>query len=224
MTAKMPSIEPGPLIALDLETTGLDSRHDVILSFGTVPIVDGRVRMDRSTYRVMQSSKPVRTEVVRIHQLRPTDLAVASPRADTLVELEEILGDRPLVVWSAWVETSFLAAAFGGRRRSWARRTVDVRELVRKVDGQLGRPWDPHETLSASAARFGIPPGVAHHALADAFVTAQLFLVIHTMLNDPRKRSTTTRRLGPPSDLPDPLIVRHRSAASAAPEPGTSHD
>lgn len=185
MTPKAPPIARGPLIALDLETTGLDPRHDVILSFGTVPIVDGRVRMDWSTYRVMQSSKPARVDVVRIHQLRPVDLAVASPRTETLHELEATLGDHPLVVWSAWVETSFLAATLGGRRRKWERRTIDVRELVKELDVRLGRPWDPHETLSECAARLGIPPGVAHHALADAFVTAQLFVVVQTTLRGP---------------------------------------
>ncbi|MFP5332272.1 MAG: 3'-5' exonuclease [Acidimicrobiia bacterium] len=185
MTPPPAPIGPGPLIALDLETTGLDPRHDVILSFGTVPIVDGMVRMDRSTYRVMRSSKPVGVDVVRIHQLRPADLAVASPRADTLYEFERILGDHPLVVWSAWVETSFLAATLGGRRRRWERRMIDVRDLVKELDSRLGRPRDPHETLSACAVRYGIPPGVPHHALADAFVTAQLFVVTRTMLSGP---------------------------------------
>ncbi|HVR31925.1 MAG TPA: 3'-5' exonuclease [Acidimicrobiia bacterium] len=172
----------GHPIALDLEATGLDPRHDVILSFGAVPIVDGRVRLDRSTYRVMQSNQPVPAEVVRIHRLRPVDLALASPRSEALAELESIVGDHPLVVWSAWVETSFLAAAFGGRRRTWERRMIDVRDLVQATDARLARQWESHETLAMAARRFAVPPEAAHHALADAFVTAQLFLVTSALL------------------------------------------
>lgn len=164
-------------IALDLETTGLDPRRDVILSFGAIPIVDGMVRLDQSTYRVMQSNAPIPTEVVRIHHLRPVDLARAAPRSQTLAELEAILDNHPLVVWSAWVETSFLAAAYGGRLRSWQRRMIDVRDLVRETDSRMGRAWNSQETLSMAADRLGVPPGIAHHALADAFVTAQLYLV-----------------------------------------------
>lgn len=177
----------GHPIALDLETTGLDPRHDVILSFGAVPIVDGRVRLDRSTYRVMQSNRPIPAEVVCIHGLRPVDLEKASPRSETLAELEAILEDHPLVVWSAWVETSFLAAAFGGRRRTWERRMIDVRDLVEETDTRLARGRDRHEDLAVAARRFGVPPETAHHALADAFVTAQLYMVTRALL----------RRLGP---------------------------
>ncbi len=183
-------------IALDLETTGLDPRHDVILSFGAIPIVDGRVRLDWSTYQVMQSNAPIPTEVVRIHQLRPVDVARAASRSQTLAELEALLDSHPLVVWSAWVETSFLAAAYGGRIRSWRRRMIDVRDLVRETDLRMGREWNSHETLSMAAARFGVPPGTAHHALADAFVTAQLFLVTGAVspLHEPAVRSRLIRR------------------------------
>lgn len=176
-------------VALDLETTGLDARRDVILSFGTVPIVGGRVRLDRSVYRVVQSTLPAPPHVVRIHRLLPSDLAAGVPRSRALAELRTALADHPVVVWSAWVETSFLAAAFGGRRRAWRRRMIDVRELVRAVDIRQGRSWNPHETLSMAAGRFGVPPEQAHHALSDAFVTAQLFVVLGAM----------TDRLGRPA-------------------------
>lgn len=197
----------GHPIALDLETTGLDPRDDVILSFGAVPIVDGRVRLDRSTYRVMQSNKPVPAGVVRIHRLRPADLALASPRTEALAELEAILGDHPLVVWSAWVEASFLAAAYGGRRRTWQRRTIDVRDLVRETDAGMGRAWDRQETLTMAARRFGVPPEDAHHALADAFVTAQLFLVTRALLGRLARSPTRSGALRPPrrtEDRPPP--------------------
>lgn len=198
----------GHPVALDLETTGLDPRHDVILSFGAVPIVDGRVRLDRSTYRVMQSNTPMPTEVVRIHQLRPVDLALASPRPEALAELQAIIEDHPLVVWSAWVEASFLAVCYGGRSRSWQRRMIDVRDLVREADARLLRESERHETLTMAARRFGVEPGNAHHALSDAFVTAQLFLVTRALLG----------RLGPSPSRPG--AFRSRRRARSQPPPG----
>jgi DNA polymerase III epsilon subunit-like protein len=60
---------------------------------------------------------------------------------------------------------------------------IDVRDMVRDADAVLGREWDHHESLMTAAERFGVPPEAAHHALADAFVTAQLFLVTRALLD-----------------------------------------
>jgi DNA polymerase-3 subunit epsilon len=91
--------------------------------------------------------------------------------------LRDALGRRFLITWYAEVEAAFLDKMFGGGRKAWLRRAVDVRRLVAALE--------EHEvglTLEACADRYGVPVASPHHALDDALVTAQLFLVVATKL------------------------------------------
>jgi DNA polymerase III subunit epsilon len=58
---------------------------------------------------------------------------------------------------------------------------VDVLRMTIALDQLEGRPGDDYR-LEAAAARFGVPVEEAHHALDDALMTAELFLVIATKL------------------------------------------
>lgn len=164
----------GRYLALDLETTGLDPASDAVLSFGAIPIDAGRVRLDRAAYRVADPGIPIPSETVRIHGIRPADIRTAAPVEVVLSELGVLLDGRIPVVWTAWVEASFLP----GRRRRWLRRMVDVRWLVVRLDERNGGSSPARrDSLHDTATRLGVPLEDAHHALADAFVTAQLFLL-----------------------------------------------
>ncbi len=165
-------------VALDFETSGLSPGTDAVVSYGTVPIEQGRARLDRSRYRLVHS-EGFPTDSVKIHRIRPVDLTEAPPLAAVLPELAVTLARDPVVAWAAWVEAGFLAALFGGRVSAWRRRIVDVRDLVSLLDGRDGRRGSrSDESLHSAAARLGVPLEESHHALADAFVTAQLFLVV----------------------------------------------
>ncbi len=182
-TARADEWRSGRYVAVDLETTGLDPELDRILSFGTVPVDDGRIRLERSLYRLADPGIPVPAETVTIHGIRPADLESAPPLGDVVEELAAALEGRIPIVWTSWVEASFLARVLGGSPRRWMRRMVDVRWLVVRLDERSGgssaaRGAGLHET----ARRFGLPLEDAHHALGDAFVTAQLFLMAATRL------------------------------------------
>lgn len=165
--------------SIDLETTGLDPTRDSIVSFGVVPVEAGRVRLDRSLYRVVHPGVPMPPEVVVVHGIRPVDLEDAPPLAALVDELRDAMRGSVPVAWTAWVEAGFLAARLGGRARAWERRIVDVRRLAAHLDRLDGNVPSPArgERLADTAARFGVPPDREHHALWDAFVTAELFVV-----------------------------------------------
>jgi DNA polymerase III epsilon subunit-like protein len=77
------------------------------------------------------------------------------------------------------VELAFLRRIFGGRRRAWLGRTVDVRDLAIAVEGA---DPDVRFGLSTTAERYGVPVANPHEAFDDALVTAQLFLVLAARL------------------------------------------
>lgn len=172
-------------VALDFETTGLQRGRDEVVSIGAVPIVAGRVQLSSSYAVVVNGSVAPRADSIRIHQLRPADVRAGVDRDRAAGDLVSHLGDDPIVVWTAWVETEFIATLCGGRRRRWARRMIDVRHLAVRLDERSGLSRSPAraDDLAATASRFGIPPEGSHNALADAFVTAQLFIVVASRLD-----------------------------------------
>lgn len=169
---------------LDLETTGLNPETDSIVSFGVVPVDDGRVRLDTSDYREVYPSADVASRAVAIHGLRPVDLEGAPTFERVADELRSALWRRVVIAWSSWVEAGFLSRALGGRAASWERHIVDVRRLVALLDAleERGRNAGARATLAQAAERFGVPLERSHHALWDAFITAQLFVVVASRL------------------------------------------
>jgi DNA polymerase-3 subunit epsilon len=173
-----------PFAVVDLETTGLEPERDAIVSFGVVPVDGGVARLDRAVSRIVHPDRPMAADVVAIHGIRPHDLDGAASLDAVADELRSAIEGRVVVAWTSWVEAAFLARALGGTVNAWSRRIVDVRRLAILEDHLAGRNPSPavSASLSVTADRFGVPPDRPHHALWDAFVTAQLLLVVATRL------------------------------------------
>lgn len=167
------------LAALDFETTGLDHRHDAIVSFGVVPVRGGRVAVGDSVHQLVVPAVPSSPRSMRIHGILPKDLVDAPPPEVAAATLRDALDRRFVLAWYASVEIAFLARLFGGRARSWVRRTIDVRQMAIALEGL---DQDVRHTLSSTAERYGVPVANPHEALDDAMVTAQLFLVLASRL------------------------------------------
>jgi DNA polymerase-3 subunit epsilon len=168
--------------ALDFETTGLDPVRDDVISFGVVPISDGRIDLSAALYREVAPRVEPRHSSIRVHHLRAQDLATAPAMSEVVDGFRDALAERVILAWAAGVEIAFLRRIFGGRERRWRSRTIDVRTLVvaleRSTDGIDREPG--RYALEAAARRFGVPVEQTHHALDDAFMTAELFLVAAT--------------------------------------------
>jgi DNA polymerase-3 subunit epsilon len=166
-------------VALDFETTGLRYDDDAIVSFGSVPMDDGRIRLEGGVHQLVRPRIPPSPRSQTVHLLRPEDLSDAPPLPQALPQLRTALEGRYLLAWYAEVEINFLRRAFGTRERPWRRRTIDVRNLAIAVDGQppSARTASGY-SLSSVARRFGVPVADPHEAFDDALVTAQLFLVL----------------------------------------------
>jgi DNA polymerase III subunit epsilon len=180
--------------ALDFEATGLDFTRDRIISFGVVPIDRGRVEADESVYDLVDPGPvTVSAASVAVHGLRSEDLRGASSAQSAREALHEALSRRYLITWHGHVEASFLGVLYGTTTRRWLRRLVDVRWLVLALLGTEGSRL----TLSQAADRFEVPVAAPHHALDDALVTANLFVVTATQLGSERlKTARDALRMG----------------------------
>jgi DNA polymerase-3 subunit epsilon len=162
-------------VALDFEATGLDLARDRIISFGAVPMRDGRVEVGRARYQTVDpGDRAPSPRSVTVHGIRPIDLHGSPSQASAVAALREVLADRFLVAWYGRVEVGFLATLFRRSADRFARTMVDVRDLILALEGQGAA----ERSLSSAAARYGVPVADPHHALDDALVTAQLFFVV----------------------------------------------
>jgi DNA polymerase-3 subunit epsilon len=169
--------------ALDFETTGLDLRRDAVISFGIVPLCNGRIELSGALYQEVSPSAELSHRSITIHHLRPLDLADAPELDDVLGILREGLEGRYLLTWSAEIEATFLSRIFGGSVRRWMARTIDVLRLAILSDRIDGREIAPGGyALAETVTRAGLPPEEAHDAQNDALMTAEMFLVLAARL------------------------------------------
>jgi DNA polymerase III subunit epsilon len=184
---------------LDFETTGLDLASDHVLSYGLVPVEQGRIRLGGALYGVVRPPVPVSAESIRVHGILPVELEGALSLGEVAAELRDALADSVLVAHWAPVELAFLRQVFGRLDPRRPRRAIDVLDLAAEVARRSDGPALPSGRLSDLAALHGVPVGRTHHALGDALVTAQLFLVLATKLEQlGRGRLLDLRRARPP--------------------------
>lgn len=168
--------------ALDFEATGLDFETDSIVSYGLVPVHAGRALMSQAVYQEVHPDVAPSHRSITIHELRAADLADAPTVEAVLEPLCSELHGRFLLTWSAGVEIGFLSGLYGGSHRWWRKRTVDVMRLAIALErADPGGPPGDYR-LASVAARFGVPVESPHHALGDALMTAELFMVMATKL------------------------------------------
>jgi DNA polymerase III subunit epsilon len=170
-------------VVADLELTGLDPRRDEIISFAAVPVDAGRIVAGNVRAGVVRPERMPSAETVRIHGLRPADLAEAPPLAEVLEPILETLTGRVLVAHPAWVEREFLSVVL---RTAGVRLKVPVICTATLAARVVADRSDARETgipLSEAAQALGLPVHAPHTAEGDALTTAQLFIALATRLD-----------------------------------------
>jgi DNA polymerase III subunit epsilon len=169
---------------IDFETTGLDPAIDEIISFATVTVAEGRVRVDDARYELVRPSRMPDADTIRIHGLRETELSEASPLSEVLDDLLAAITGRPLVAHVAAVERGFLGAALSAHGLELGNPVVDTAAMDRELRRLRRRPPVSREPIGLSdlARSLGLPVHRPHHADGDALTTAQAFVALATHL------------------------------------------
>jgi len=166
---------------LDLETTGLDLSRDQIVSYGAAIIAQARIPCGRVAYGEVRPGRPSSVAALRVHKLRTADLSGAPPLEEAVEHIVGLLANRVLVAHAAWVEQAFLDRALRAGGRRLGRAVLDTAALLRAC-GLAGADAGREPALEAAARGLGLPVHTPHHALGDAFTTAEVFLVLATRL------------------------------------------
>lgn len=169
--------------AVDLELTGLDPREHEIISFGAIPIDDGRAQLQAAVEGLARPAGEISEASIRVHGIRAADLARAPALADALEPLLKVITGRVLVVHAAAVERAFLGRALRERGLRLRGPLIDTQVLgavwLHERDGRAPTSL----ALGDLATALGLPADRPHHALGDALTTAQVFIALAAHLD-----------------------------------------
>ena len=174
-----------PMVAIDVETTGLDPARDEIVSIGLLPMTLERIASSASRYWVVRPRIELSPESVVIHAITHAQIEAAPDLGAIMDELLPALAGRVVVVHCREIERNFLAAALRARIGEGIEfPVIDTMELEARLHrappaGLLARlfgrrPAPRSIRLADSRARYRLPRYRAHHALTDALATAEL--------------------------------------------------
>ncbi len=191
------------LLAVDMETTGLDPRTAVTLSLGWVPVDRSAVVLGEAD-EVLLRPDPADLgaagvgQSATLHGLTDDRLGRGVDPALGWARLVEALTGRVLLAHHAALEVALLESA---ARRLWGVRlrvrSVDTMALQARIvaPGFADEPGPEQLRLWTARARFGLPAVQAHDALHDALSCAELYLaqVAELGLGDGRLRDLSHR-------------------------------
>jgi DNA polymerase III subunit epsilon len=196
---------------LDLETTGLHTRSDEIISYAAVPINEGRIVLGDARHGFIRPRGSISPESVRIHGIRRDDLADAPPLDEALDDLLTAMAGRVLVVHVDWVERGFLTAALRPRGLRLNEPVLDTNRIAQAYLPDLPE----FVRLGDLAARLRLPCYPEHEALADAMTTAQVFLALATLLDHDSPQSISSlSEFGSPKSIRERIVAHLRPGAS----------
>jgi DNA polymerase-3 subunit epsilon len=189
LSAELPALNSSwretDFTVIDFETTGLDPSRDEIISFATVTVGDGRVRLDDARYELVRPKEMPGWDTIRIHGLRETDLEDAPPISELIGELLAALTERVLVAHVAAIERGFLEAALNPHGLELRNPIVDTAALADELNRRRRKPTPARDSISLDdmARSLGLPVHRRHTADGDTLTTAQAFIALATHLD-----------------------------------------
>lgn len=179
-----------PLLAVDVETTGLDPRRDRVLAVGFVPVDGTRIVLGGAGSVLLRPDHRSGDgegvgQSATVHGLTDDTVATGADVEEVLDRVLTAMTGRVLLAHFSQIEVDFLGALC---RRTYGVRpplvSVDTLELHRRVmvgggGVDMGFAADPSPEdlrLWGARERYGLPRYRAHDAVIDALACAELYL------------------------------------------------
>ena len=178
---------PDEWVALDCETTGLDTRRDEIVAIAAVRIRGNRILCsERLELLVRPDRRAVSADSVRVHRLRERDVAEGMASDEAMHQLLRFIGSRPLVGYYLEFDVAMIdRVLFPLLGMGLPQPKVEVSALYYD---HKNRQRPAHERGGDIDLRFamlmsdlGLPQRPAHDALNDAVMAALAFLKLKTL-------------------------------------------
>lgn len=152
------------IVALDIETTGLDPEKDSILEIGAVRFTARRVEAEWSA--LINPGRPIPAFITQLTGITDQMVREAPPLRAALAQLKDFVGDAPVLGHNVRFDLAFLRR-YGALSRNDA---LDTYELASVLIPRAGR-----YNLGALAQTLSVPLPATHRALDDARVTRVIY-------------------------------------------------
>lgn len=156
------------IVALDIETTGLDADKDAIIEIGAVRFKDHRVEAEWST--LLNPGRRIPPFITQLTGITDQMVLPAPSIRDMLPELTNFVGNAPILGHNVRFDLGFLRKQ--GLFKSNA--VMDTYEMASILVPSAGR-----YNLGALTQALGVPYPATHRALEDAQATRGVFLRLY---------------------------------------------
>ena len=164
----------------DTETTGLDpSKGDEIIQIGATRIVNGKLLHHEGFEQLIDPRRPVPSASTRIHGITSAMVRGQPGIQEVLRAFHAFSHDTILVAHNAAFDMRFLQLKEADSGVSFDQPVLDTLLL-----SDIAHPNQASHALEAIAQRLGVAMVKRHTALADAIVTAEVFLKLVPLLAD----------------------------------------
>ncbi|MAM57004.1 MAG: DNA polymerase III subunit epsilon [Salinicola sp.] len=165
------------LVAIDCETTGLDTRTAELVSIAAVRLEGERVMTSGSLDLRLRPPASLRGDSIKIHRLRGVDLNDGDELGDALEKFLDFIGNRPLLGWCIDYDLAVIDRQlrplfdFG-----LPNPCVDVARLYRREMHRMRPQLEPAMSFERVAETLEVPVMGRHTALGDAVTTALMYI------------------------------------------------
>jgi DNA polymerase III subunit epsilon len=160
-------------VVVDVETTGLDLHRDTLIAVGAVGVRNGSIVLDDAFDAVLKQRLASADANILIHGIGGAMQLGGRDPVDALLDFLAYAGKAPLVAFRAEFDRAMLERA--------TRDVLGVSLGLPFVDLAFLLPalfqGTDCDSLDDWVAHFGGDIAVRHHALGDAYATAQLLLI-----------------------------------------------
>ena len=155
------------IVCFDIETTGLNRKHEVIIEIGAVVLKNGEITDTFNTFAA--PGRILSPEIIRLTGITDEMLEGAPSQKEALEAFLAFAGDRPLAAHNADFDMGFIAAGCRKYGLPFANPSVDSLILAQNLLPELGK-----YKLDIVAEHLHLPAFNHHRASDDAATVAYM--------------------------------------------------
>ncbi|MCB1382887.1 MAG: CBS domain-containing protein [Notoacmeibacter sp.] len=167
-------------VALDTETTGLDTKVARILQIGAMRINNGVVAENEIFDKLVDPGEPIPAASTAIHGINNAMVRTARPFGEVWRDTKAFYGHRLVIGYAIGFDLAVLEREAVRAGMRWVKpRTLCIRLLA-----NLANPNLPNYSLEVISAWLGVQILNRHSALGDAEAAARIFLALVPKLQE----------------------------------------
>ncbi len=187
---------PGEVVSFDCETTGLDVRHNDIITIAAIRIRGDRILTSERFEAVVRPEARIGVDAIKIHRLREMDVAAGNRIQKVIPEFLHFIGGRPLVGYYVDFDVRMIDKELIGLKGiELPNKLIEVSKLYYERKYGDAPPGTTIDLSFASILRdLDLPVLDQHDAFNDALMTAMMYVQLRDMrqrgVRIPRQRQT----------------------------------